>query len=113
MSYASTGLGYLLTIDMPMVGKQKVNVDVEGMTDAAIDRAWPQLLSKAYAELPNFVAQAGNEAMATQWPKVQTKLRAESQATIDQGAKRGWLIAGFIVVGVWGAAIWATRKKRG
>lgn len=112
MSYASTGLGYLLTIDMPVVGKQKVDVDVEGMTDAAINRAWPQLLTKAYAELPNFVAQAGNEAMATQWPKVQTKLRQESQAAIDQGAKRAWVIAGVVVVGVWGAALWSTRKKR-
>lgn len=113
MSYTSTGLGYLLTIDIPMVGKQKVNVDVEGMTDAAIERAWPQLLSKAYAEMPNFVSQVGSEAMATQWPKVQTKLRAEAQTAVDTGVKRMWLIAGVVVVGVWGAALWTTRKRRG
>lgn len=113
MSYATTGLGYLLTIDIPMVGKQKVNVDVEGMTDAAINRAWPELLTRVYGELPNLVDQAGNEAAAKVWPKFQPKLRAEAQTAVDAGVKRMWLIAGVVVVGVWGAALWTTRKKRG
>jgi hypothetical protein len=111
MSYTPVGLGYILTIDTPL-GKQKVDVDVEGMTDAAIERAWPQLLTKAYTELPNLVAQAGNEAMVTIWPKVQTKVRAEGQTMMDQGIKRLWLVAGVVVVGVWGAALWSLRKKR-
>lgn len=109
MSYA--GLGYILNIDTPL-GKQKMDVDVEGMTDAAIERAWPQLLTKAYTELPNLVAQAGNEAMVTIWPKARTEIRKEGQTMMDQGIQRLWLVAGVVVVGVWGAALWSLRKKR-
>lgn len=56
MSYSSLGATYW--INLPVIGKQRVDIPLEQVARDAANAAWPPVQAKLRAEIPKFMAQA-------------------------------------------------------
>lgn len=108
------GLGYVMEVDIPGLGKQNIDIPLEKAAQdagkiagqAAVETAWPLLQQKLYAELPKVVDQALDRA--------QPRIRKETDRAIDAASSRAALIGTGLAIVIVGTAFWlrAGMKKK-
>jgi uncharacterized protein (UPF0218 family) len=105
MSYTPMGLGYVMEVTLPYVGKEKITVPLEEMVDVATDRAMKRAMPEIRHEVTAAMAEARNMAAT-----IAEEVWSDVSPQVEAKGKQGLAVVGLMVAAGAAATILFLRR---